>query len=197
MVPEEKVEEQKAKGFDVQYDEEKKENYRMSPYRSAADGELANDIYMKVAEDNMKFTFESDIYSTEFFKFILDILQSVADTAVDQQTKVSGLKIGRKVGFDILARMMVNPGVDKVGQVMIDIFKSKPEIIKPFMESMCDYKEAEVLWEVLLECPDKNAQLQLSRVIKYALCWLKMEEKEDALTEEMVTVTETFTDTDG
>ena len=50
----------------------------MTPYRTAADGELANDIYKKVAEDNMKFTFESDIYSTEFFDFIMRILQSVA-----------------------------------------------------------------------------------------------------------------------
>jgi len=71
IVPEDKIEEQKAKGINVQYDEEKKENFKMCPYRSAADGELANEIYMKVAEDNMKYTFESDIYSTEFFDFIL------------------------------------------------------------------------------------------------------------------------------
>jgi hypothetical protein len=43
----------------------------MTPYRKAADGEVANTIYTKVAEDNMKFTFESDIYSNEFFDFIL------------------------------------------------------------------------------------------------------------------------------
>ena len=34
----------------------------MAPYRSAAEGELANDIYKKVAEDNMKFTFEGFSY---------------------------------------------------------------------------------------------------------------------------------------
>lgn len=78
----------------------------MCPYRSAADGELANDIYKKVSEDNNKFTFESDIYSSEFFEFILQILQSVADSDVDDQTKINGLKIGNKVGFEILARLM-------------------------------------------------------------------------------------------
>jgi len=114
IVPDDQVEERKTKGDDVQYDEEKKEHFKMVNYRSSADGELACDIYGKVAEDNMKYTFESDIYSTEFFDFILQILQSVADSAVDNDTKINGLKIGVKVGFEILARMMANPGIDKV-----------------------------------------------------------------------------------
>jgi len=84
------------------------------------------------------------------------------------------MKIGRKVGFEILARMMVNPGIEKVSQVMIDILKSKPEITKPFIASMCEMETSEVLWEVLLECSDKNAQKHLARVIKYALCQLKI-----------------------
>ena len=55
----------------MQYDEEKKESFEMKAYWSAADGELAGDIYKKVAEDNAKFSFEGDIYSSEFFDFIL------------------------------------------------------------------------------------------------------------------------------
>ena len=71
VVPQGEVEEARAKGVDVKYDEAKEEYYEMKAYRTAADGEVANDIYTKVAEDNSKFTFESDIYSTEFFDFIL------------------------------------------------------------------------------------------------------------------------------
>ena len=97
-------------------------------------------------------------------------MKSVADSPVDDNTKVNGLKIGKKVGFDILARMMANPGIDRVSRVMIDILKSRPEITRPFIESMCDTDNSEVLWEVLLECPDKNAQKHLARVIMYALC---------------------------
>ena len=41
---------------------------------------------------------------------------------------------------------------------MIDIFKSRPEITKPFIESMCDSTDSEILWEVFLDCGDKNAQ---------------------------------------
>jgi len=43
----------------------------MEGYRMSSEGETANEIYKRVFEDNMKFTFESDIYSTEFFDFIL------------------------------------------------------------------------------------------------------------------------------
>ena len=124
-------------------------------------------------------------------------MQSVADSEVDNETKINGLKIGRKVGFEILSRMMANSGIDRVSQVMIDILKSRPEITKPFITSMCDMSNSEVLWEVLLECSDKNAQKQLSRVIKYALCQLKMEERESALASELETITRTFTDSDG
>lgn len=93
--------------------------------------------------------------------------------------------------------MMANPGIDRVSQVMIDIFKSRPEITKPFIASMCDMSSSEVFWEVLLDCADKNAQKHLSRAIKYALCQLKMEESEIALASEIETVTRTFTDSDG
>ena len=91
IVEEEKVAETKAKGIDVVFDEAKKEHFQMCAYRDAADGEAANDIYTKVFDDNMKFTFESDIYSTEFFDFILQILQSVAETPVSESTKLNGL----------------------------------------------------------------------------------------------------------
>ena len=82
-MPEDKVEEKKTAGQEVEYDEEKKEHFYMTPYRKAADGEVANTIYTKVAEDNMKFTFESDIYSNEFFDFILQILRTVSESDVD------------------------------------------------------------------------------------------------------------------
>jgi len=62
---------------------------------------------------------------------------------------------------------------------------------------MCDYKKSEVLWEVLLDCMDKGAQKNIARVLKYALCQLKIEEKESALAKEMITVTKKCTVKDG
>lgn len=44
-------------------DEKTKEVYKMIPYHLGIDEEPPNDIYNKVAEDNRKFTFETDVYS--------------------------------------------------------------------------------------------------------------------------------------
>lgn len=74
LVAEDQIEVNKSKGITVEFDEEKKEHFKMVNYRQSADGELANDFYKKVSDDNQKFTFESNIYSTEFFDFILQIL---------------------------------------------------------------------------------------------------------------------------
>ena len=174
IVPEDKVEDQRSKGVNVLFNEEKKEHFKMEGYRTASVGETANEIYKKVFEDNMKFTFESDIYSAEFFDFILSILNSVAQTEVDDMTKINGLKIGSKVGFEILARMFTNPGIDRVSSVLINILKSRPEITKPFMASLLENSASSAIWEVLLDCSDKNAQKVLGRVINYALCQLKL-----------------------
>lgn len=71
VVPDTEIEAVKAKGITVKCDEEKKEYFREVQYRKAADGEKPNQIYQKVFEDNRKFSFENDIYSQEFFDFIL------------------------------------------------------------------------------------------------------------------------------
>lgn len=80
---------------------------------------------------------------------------------------------------------------------MIDILKSRPNITKPFIASMCDNKNSEVLWEVLLDCADKVARKNMAKVIKYALCQLKIEEKEVALAKEMDTVSYTIQNEKG
>lgn len=84
--------------------------------------------------------------------------------------------MGMKVGFEVIARLMQNTGIDKVGQVMIDILKSRPAVTRQFIGGMCDFSQSETLWEVLLDCTDgvknekTNAKYNLARVLKYALC---------------------------
>lgn len=58
----------------MQFDEEKKEHFKMAPYREAATGEKANPIYQQVFEDNHNVGFENDIYSQEFFDFVMKIM---------------------------------------------------------------------------------------------------------------------------
>ena len=47
-----------------------------------------------------------------------------------------------------------------------------------------------MLWEILLDCGDKLARKNLAKVLKYALCQLKLEEKEIALAKEMENITQ-------
>jgi len=122
LVEEGEVEALKQKGVEVHEDADKKEFFKYVNYRKSTESEKPNQIYSKVFDDNKKFTFENDIYSQEFFDFILGIMQSIVNINEDgsDAIKIKGLQIGRKVGFEILARCMQNvPGIKRVSEVMI------------------------------------------------------------------------------
>jgi len=132
LIDENKVEEEKAKGIEVHFDEEKKENYKKVPYRTSANGEKAIPLYQQVMEDNTSVNFENDIYSAEFFDFILKIMKGIAGLE-SPESKDMGLKIGKKVGFDILARCLDNSGLPHLTNAMMDILKSSDEACLEFM----------------------------------------------------------------
>ena len=79
VVPENEIAQEKKKGIQVNFDEEKKEYSKQIKYRDGTENEKPNEIYKRVFEDNGKFTFESDIYSPEFFEFILQVLTGVTE----------------------------------------------------------------------------------------------------------------------
>ena len=47
-------------------------------YRQAVEDIAPNAIYKQVFEDNFKFEFENDIYSTEFFEFVRGIINAIS-----------------------------------------------------------------------------------------------------------------------
>lgn len=60
------------------YNEETKEYIKHIPYRDVVGNEMPNSIFSRVLEDNTKFSFENDVYSSEFFVFLKQILENVA-----------------------------------------------------------------------------------------------------------------------
>lgn len=110
IVSDDKVEEEKANGIEVHFDEEKKESYKNIPYYDTALGEKANPIYQQVFTDNHNVKFENDIYSQEFLDFVLNVLHAAASTS-SKEAKLRALRIGKKVGFDILARCLDSSGI--------------------------------------------------------------------------------------
>jgi len=113
----------------------------MVPYRQAALGEKANPIYAQVFEDNHAVNFENDVYSQEFFDFILSVMRA-AVTSGSVVAKQTGLQIGKKVGFNILARCYDNSGLLPLAQVMIEILKSSDEACLNFAEELIDEDDA-------------------------------------------------------
>lgn len=190
LIDPDEVDAEKAKGTEVHYNEEKKEHYKMVPYREAAYGEKANPIYQRVFEDNHTVSFENDIYSQEFFAFVLSVMRTAAQSN-SVEAKQTGLKIGKKVGFDILARCYENSGLSQLAQVMIEIMKSSDEACRDFMEALIDEDEAIAVQEILFECTDKTARRNLMRIIRYLVCRLKEIEKNEIINDLTDKTTET------
>jgi len=80
LIADEKVEEEKTRGIDIKFDEDKKEYFKIVKYKDAANDERPNPIYQQVFEDNHSVNFENDVYSQEFFDFVLKIMKGVADS---------------------------------------------------------------------------------------------------------------------
>ena len=111
-------------------------------------------------EDNTKFTFENDIYSKEFFNFIKQILQNVAqvDNPEYHELRTLGSNLGKKVAFDFLARLENNYEFKDLVQVMIQIFKQDKSLIAEFCSEIISHKNGDALLEILLDCPDSWAR---------------------------------------
>ena len=191
IVEDEKVEEEKAKGTEVHYDEEKKESYKMVPYYDSAVGEKANPIYQQVFDDNHNVKFENDVYSQEFLSFVLNVLKAAASTS-SNEAKLVALRIGKKVGFETLARCMDTSGISEMHLLLIEILKSSDEACCTWMQELLDEDDAEPVLEILFDCEDTSARRNLIKVIRFLVCRLKEIEKDLVLSGAHDTITESY-----
>jgi hypothetical protein len=201
LINDDKVDEAKSAGIDVQYDEKTKEHFKLVKYREGVDGEKPSEIYTKVYDDNKKFTFENDIYSQEFFDFIKKILENVAtltdDSELSHELRSSSMEVAQKVLFDILARCFENGGMKSVVEVMISIFSKDDKLVQNFVQSLLDNNNAEQVLEILFDCTDKISQNNTAYLMKYLLCRLKTIEKETLLSMETETIQVCSTNEEG
>lgn len=75
-------------------------------------------------------------------------------------------------------------------QIMIEIFKKDDQLCKQFIASLLAENNSECILEILFDCTDKVAQANVSRLIRYLLCRLKVLEKEDLLNGTTESITE-------
>lgn len=149
-----------------------------------------------MVKDNNEYKFESDIFSQEFFNFVIEIMMAAAKSD-SMDAKEMGLSLGKKVGFDILARCVDSSGLTHLSSVMIAILKSSDQVCLDFMTSLLDEDDAEPIMEILFECTKYNARKSLIKIIRFLVCRLKEIEKDLVLAGLTDTITETFTDIYG
>ena len=84
-----------------------------------------------------------------------------------------------------MARLPTNEEVEKVGDLMVEMLKNDPEnLIKDFIsEILAEKSKNQAIRGVFFECNERAAQKKLTRVIIYALCYLKLAEKDDLLSQ--------------
>jgi len=98
--------------------EDKPEETFEIPYTDClTDDDMPNQIFTKVLKENQQLSFENDVYSENFFDFLLDLNRSVVSLSdsTSLELKKSAFKIGIKTTFQVLARAYHNA---KLGQHM-------------------------------------------------------------------------------
>jgi hypothetical protein len=87
--------------------------------------EVPNPIFKKVLDENTKFGFENDVYSTEFFDFILGTLKTVLAMEGEgpevQALREKAIDLGSKSTLEIVARAFNNACIDDHVKILAKI----------------------------------------------------------------------------
>ena len=116
--------EEKEEVKDAKPDEQEADQYIMVDYQAGViASEPPNRIFQKVLEDNRKFGFENEIYSAEFFDFVLGIQKVVLGLEGDDQTtqslRRSAFAVGSKATLEVLAKAFNNSCIDEHVAVLV------------------------------------------------------------------------------
>lgn len=184
---------------DTEFEEKTNEHIKLVPYDELVEREaVPNEIYSKVSEDNKRFSFENDVYSQEFFNFVRQILVSVAafreepksaDSEILGHVRWEGLQIAQKAGFEILARCYNNTNLKDLVRVFIELLRGDDALIRRWMTDVLENERVrEMMLELLIESVDNIARGNAAYALKFALCRLKMLERNELNANERETV---------
>lgn len=136
---------EKSSGRQVFYDEADKEHYKMVPYSEGIDSDAPNQIYKEVNGDNAKLTFETDVYSQDFFKFLRDTLESVASLDGSNSelalVRINSLRMAKKVLFDILARCTLSSEMKPIIETICKIVRQDDKLAIDFLREIFEEKD--------------------------------------------------------
>lgn len=78
-----------------------------------------NKFYKEVADENKKTAFKADVYSSEFLNFLPKLLRVVKESISDVNVLDEALEVGRKVGFEIMARLPTLKSIKDLSEWMV------------------------------------------------------------------------------
>jgi hypothetical protein len=154
-------------------------------YRTAvSDSDLPSRRFLQVLEENRKFGFENDIYSQDFFDFLLtiqkDILAMEGDGKQIQELRQEAASLGSTASLELLAKAFSNSCLDEHVAVLLQALRAdkSAHLAKEFLERWYREDGFSHLFAALLECPDKATRIHVATLLKYVLVALKMAEKD-------------------
>lgn len=169
----------------VYYDSAKDEYITYTEFNDVV-AQVPPQLFREVWEDNTVFISERQLYSSEFFHFILDTIRSansllptLSPSAADLMA-VNVTRMAVKVAFDVLAHAYYNQVLDKVVDELVALFREREVAVKEFFEHLLKNQLAEVM-TILVKCPDKLTRDYISKLMSSVLLISIKREGENAL----------------
>jgi hypothetical protein len=154
-------------------------------YRDAvAPGARPNKLFLGVLEENRKHGFENDIYSQDFYDFVLtlqkDILGLQGEDETVKELRSGAVALGSKTALELLARAFSNSCIDEHVGVLLEALRAdkSADLARELMDAWYREDGFDYLFALLLECPDTRARTGVATLLKHVLVALKMREKD-------------------
>ena len=86
--------------------------------------------------------------------------------------------VGKKSILEILAKCFYNQTIKNLVEILIDIMKINDDLCFTFMNQCYQEDMFEYLLNIMLECPDPVARMNVSILVKFIINRLKLKEKD-------------------
>lgn len=122
---------------------------------------IPSHIYQAILRDNQSFLFEKNLYSPEFFEFLLEFMKNGKDL-------MDISKICIQFKLDLIAHSYHNKTMTGLVNVLKECFKLYPNSGQEFLEFLIK-DNMETLTNYLLVCPDKVTRESFASILSISL----------------------------
>jgi len=124
----------------------------------------------EVKDDNMKFLFDRQVYSIEFFEFLNSLFIELCETLGSlEEMHVNVLTIiGIKSIFTILSRSSYNPILNSLTDNFVNVMKESKVVLRELLNYLIKNFDTEVM-PILLQCPYKPIRQAIETLISNTL----------------------------